>query len=33
MNEQEKAKIEEFLQWVREHPEKIPEIKEAIKHT
>lgn len=30
MSEQERAKIDEFLQWLHEHPEKIPTVKAVI---
>lgn len=30
LTESEKRKIEEFLKWLREHPEKLPEVKAAL---
>jgi len=33
MSGQERAKIDEFLQWLREHPDKMPAVKEALSRT
>ena len=30
MSEQERAKIERFIAWLLEHPEKIPEAEQAL---
>ena len=30
MSEQERAKIDRFIAWLLEHPEKIPAVKEII---
>lgn len=30
MSEQERAKIDRFIAWLREHPEKIPEAEQAL---
>lgn len=30
LTESKEKQIKEFMQWLREHPEKVPEVKEAI---
>lgn len=30
MSEQERAKIDRFIEWLQEHPEKIPAAEQAI---